>query len=73
MEHLLSALEAFGVDNARIEIEGGSEVPIIDGSALSWALDLHAVRHLVTTLYPQKTAHPSPLPPPSSCSPLSWA
>lgn len=44
MEHLLSALEACGVDNARIEIEGGPEVPIIDGSALSWAIDLHAVR-----------------------------
>ena len=46
MEHLLSALEACGVDNARIESEGGPEVPIIDGSALSWALDLHAVRLL---------------------------
>ena len=45
MEHLLSALEACGVDNARIEIEGGPEVPIVDGSALSWALDLHVVRH----------------------------
>lgn len=48
VEHLLSALEACGVDNARIEIEGGPEVPIIDGSALSWAIDLHAVRlHLL--------------------------
>ena len=44
VEHLLSALEAFGVDNARIEIEGGTEVPIVDGSALSWAIDLHKVR-----------------------------
>ena len=39
MEHLLSALEGFGVDNARIEIEGGPEVPIVDGSALGWAID----------------------------------
>ena len=44
VEHLLSALEACGVDNARIEIEGGPEVPIVDGSALSWAMDLHRVR-----------------------------
>lgn len=43
MEHLLSALEGFGVDNARIEIEGGPEVPIVDGSALGWAIDLHQV------------------------------
>lgn len=37
VEHLLSALEASGVDNCRIEIEGGDEVPIIDGSALPWS------------------------------------
>ena len=43
VEHLLSALEGFGVDNARIEIEGGPEVPIVDGSALGWAIDLHQV------------------------------
>lgn len=36
-EHLLAALECCGVDNARIEIEGGKEVPIVDGSALGWA------------------------------------
>ncbi|GFR46224.1 hypothetical protein Agub_g7768, partial [Astrephomene gubernaculifera] len=35
-ETLLSALEACGVDNARIEIEGGAEVPILDGSAEGW-------------------------------------
>jgi UDP-3-O-[3-hydroxymyristoyl] N-acetylglucosamine deacetylase len=39
-EALLSALEACGVDNARIEIEGGSEVPVADGSALTWALEV---------------------------------
>lgn len=48
MEHLLSALEGFGVDNARIEIEGGPEVPIVDGSALGWAIDLHQVGSDVT-------------------------
>ncbi|KAG2451879.1 hypothetical protein HYH02_003654 [Chlamydomonas schloesseri] len=37
VEALLSALEACGVDNARIEIEGGIEVPVIDGSAGGWA------------------------------------
>ncbi|KAL0908739.1 hypothetical protein M5K25_023247 [Dendrobium thyrsiflorum] len=36
VEHLLSALEACGVDNCRIEIEGGEEVPILDGSAKHW-------------------------------------
>ncbi|XP_021843222.1 probable UDP-3-O-acyl-N-acetylglucosamine deacetylase 1, mitochondrial isoform X2 [Spinacia oleracea] len=42
VEHLLSALEAFGVDNCRIEItpsnpnEPGVEVPILDGSAREW-------------------------------------
>ena len=40
-EALLSALEACGVDNARIEVEGGSEVPVADGSALTWALEVH--------------------------------
>ena len=37
---LLSALEALGVDNARIEIEGGCEVPVLDGSALGWVLEV---------------------------------
>lgn len=39
-ETILSALEACGVDNARIEIEGGSEIPVADGSALTWALEI---------------------------------
>ena len=39
-EALLSALEACGVDNARIEVEGGSEVPVADGSALTWVLEV---------------------------------
>ncbi|KAL7149544.1 hypothetical protein ABFS83_05G048300 [Erythranthe nasuta] len=43
VEHLLSALEAFGVDNCRIEIQSSGdcdssvEVPIFDGSAREWA------------------------------------
>ncbi len=40
VEMLLSALEACGVDNARIELEGGQEVPVLDGSALGWALHI---------------------------------
>uniref|UniRef100_A0A1J3HHU0 UDP-3-O-acyl-N-acetylglucosamine deacetylase n=1 Tax=Noccaea caerulescens TaxID=107243 RepID=A0A1J3HHU0_NOCCA len=42
VEHLLSALEAKGVDNCRIQIESESlddrevEVPILDGSAKEW-------------------------------------
>lgn len=35
VEHLLAALAAMGVDNARIEIDG-AEVPLLDGSALVW-------------------------------------
>lgn len=36
VEHLLAALAAMGVDNARIEING-PEVPLLDGSARLWA------------------------------------
>ncbi|MDF5719021.1 MAG: UDP-3-O-acyl-N-acetylglucosamine deacetylase [Rhizonema sp. PD37] len=35
VEHLLAALAAMGVDNARIEIDG-PEVPLLDGSAAIW-------------------------------------
>lgn len=35
VEHLLAALAALGVDNARIEIDG-PEVPLLDGSAKDW-------------------------------------
>lgn len=40
VESLLSALECCGVDNARIEIEGGEEVPVADGSAMGWAINI---------------------------------
>ncbi|XP_009626299.1 putative UDP-3-O-acyl-N-acetylglucosamine deacetylase 1, mitochondrial [Nicotiana tabacum] len=40
VEHLLSALEATGVDNCRLEVETSDpssfEVPILDGSAREW-------------------------------------
>ena len=35
VEHLLAALAALEIDNARIEIDG-AEVPLLDGSALGW-------------------------------------
>lgn len=35
VEHLLAALVGLGIDNVRIEISG-PEVPLLDGSALSW-------------------------------------
>lgn len=43
VEHLLSALEACGIDNARIEIEGGPEVPVLDGSAFGWVREVSGV------------------------------
>jgi hypothetical protein len=36
----MSALECCGVDNARIEMEGGQEVPVLDGSAQVWAINI---------------------------------
>ncbi|XP_072971672.1 probable UDP-3-O-acyl-N-acetylglucosamine deacetylase 1, mitochondrial isoform X3 [Typha angustifolia] len=44
VEHLLSALEACGVDNCRIEIDGGDEIPLLDGSAKEWVDAIEAVR-----------------------------
>ena len=35
VEHLLAALAGLGIDNVRIDISG-SEVPLLDGSALGW-------------------------------------
>jgi UDP-3-O-[3-hydroxymyristoyl] N-acetylglucosamine deacetylase len=56
---LLSALEAMGVDNARIEIEGGCEVPVLDGSALGWALEVQFAG--LRPAPPQGTPHGTPL------------
>ena len=39
IEHLMSALHGMRVDNALVELDGG-EVPIIDGSARPWLLQL---------------------------------
>ena len=42
VEHLLAALAAMGVDNARIEIDG-PEVPLLDGSAAIWTASIAQV------------------------------
>ena len=39
IEHLMSALHGMQVDNALVELDGG-EVPILDGSARPWMLQL---------------------------------
>ncbi|KAG2708302.1 hypothetical protein I3760_05G185700 [Carya illinoinensis] len=55
IEHLLSALEATGVDNCRIEIQnsdpedGNVEVPIFDGSANEWVRAIKDVGLKVAT------------------------
>ena len=54
VEHIMSALHGMRVDNALVELDGG-EVPILDGSARPWMLQLvrvgvrqqHAERHTV--------------------------
>lgn len=39
IEHLMSALHGMKIDNALVELDGG-EIPIIDGSARPWLLQL---------------------------------
>lgn len=43
VEHLLSAMEALGVDNCRIEVSGGDEIPLLDGSAQEWVEAIQSV------------------------------
>lgn len=55
VEHLLSALEAIGVDNCRIEMRNSDphvcevEVPIFDGSANEWVKAIEQVGLMVAT------------------------
>lgn len=42
IEHLMSALHGCQVDNALVELDGG-EVPILDGSARPWLLQINRV------------------------------
>ncbi|MFN6217496.1 MAG: UDP-3-O-acyl-N-acetylglucosamine deacetylase [Aphanizomenon sp.] len=51
VEHLLAALAAMGVDNARVEIDG-PEVPLLDGSAQIWCESIAQVG-----LVPQTANH----------------
>ncbi len=63
VEHLLAALWALGVDNARVEVDG-PEVPILDGSAAPFAEALgevglkrqNAPRRFLTMLQPISVA-----------------
>ncbi|MEB3252061.1 MAG: UDP-3-O-acyl-N-acetylglucosamine deacetylase [Cyanobacteriota bacterium] len=41
VEHLLAALVSFGIDNARLEIDG-PEIPLLDGSASGWVEAIQA-------------------------------
>lgn len=36
IEHLMSALHALGIDNAKVTLSGGNEIPILDGSSSMW-------------------------------------
>ena len=42
IEHLMSALHGMSIDNALVELDGG-EIPILDGSARPWLLQLARV------------------------------
>jgi UDP-3-O-[3-hydroxymyristoyl] N-acetylglucosamine deacetylase len=56
VEHLLSALRGMGVDNARIEVEGG-EIPVIEGSAKTFADAIDAAG-VVASDVPRKIFRP---------------
>ncbi|MGH7715225.1 MAG: UDP-3-O-acyl-N-acetylglucosamine deacetylase [Vulcanimicrobiaceae bacterium] len=56
VEHLLSALRGMGVDNARIEVEGG-EVPAMEGSAKTFADSIDAAGVVVSDV-PRKIFRP---------------
>ncbi|HLP89954.1 MAG TPA: UDP-3-O-acyl-N-acetylglucosamine deacetylase [Nostocaceae cyanobacterium] len=53
VEHLLAALAAMGVDNARIEIDG-PEVPLLDGSAQIWTESIASVGLVAQTEVDEK-------------------
>ncbi|MEQ9487181.1 UDP-3-O-acyl-N-acetylglucosamine deacetylase [Coleofasciculus sp. F4-SAH-05] len=59
VEHLLAALAGSGVDDACIEIDG-SELPLLDGSALAWVKAIQEVG-IVESEHPQNSSHLSPL------------
>jgi UDP-3-O-[3-hydroxymyristoyl] N-acetylglucosamine deacetylase len=57
VEHLLAALAAKGVENARIEVNG-PEVPLMDGSAKPWADAIAAVGVTADCAAPFKAVSP---------------
>jgi UDP-3-O-[3-hydroxymyristoyl] N-acetylglucosamine deacetylase len=74
VEHLLSALYALGVDDARIEVSG-PEVPILDGSAAPFVMLIHeaGLRPLPTTRKYLKVLQPVEVAHGSKCARLSPA
>lgn len=56
VEHLLAALAAMKVDNARIEIDG-PEVPLLDGSAKVWTEAIASVGLVSQTLSEEKVPY----------------
>jgi UDP-3-O-[3-hydroxymyristoyl] N-acetylglucosamine deacetylase len=59
VEHLLAALVGMGIDDTLIEAKPGSEIPILDGSALPFARDIAEV-----TVEKDEPAYPIDLPVP---------
>ncbi|MCT7985189.1 UDP-3-O-acyl-N-acetylglucosamine deacetylase [Laspinema sp. A4] len=61
VEHLLAALMAMGVEDARIEVDG-PELPLLDGSALPWVEAIAQVGLVPTTPKNQPEIFPLSLP-----------
>ena len=50
VEHLLAALTALGIDNARLEVDG-PEIPLLDGSAQQWVEAITAAGRVPQAAY----------------------
>ncbi len=61
VEHLLAALMAMGIEDARIEVDG-PELPLLDGSALAWVEAIAQVGLVPTTSENQLEISPLSLP-----------
>ena len=76
VEHLLAALAAMGVDDARIEIDG-AEVPLLDGSASVWCDAIASAklageqvsRGEIESVFSPAHLHPRTPAPPHTCTP----
>jgi UDP-3-O-[3-hydroxymyristoyl] N-acetylglucosamine deacetylase len=69
IEHLLAALAATGIENARIEING-TEVPLLDGSAKNWTDAIVSSLGQAQGIAP--TPPPCPPAPPHSLTEPIW-